>query len=298
MASLSILIPTYNWDCELLVKSLQSQCALLEIEYEIIVADDNSHDIDKRNACKKALENIPNCQFIQLEQNIGRAAIRNMLADVSRYEKLLFLDCDSMVNNSSFIKKYLEKANEYSVVCGGLIHPKKQPYPCVELRYKYEKRADKKRSAEYRNVHPYSRFTPFSFLIDREVFMQIRFCEDFVGYGYEDVMFGIMLEERRVSIIHIDNPLVHIGIEENNIFLEKTRQSIKNLYNHKEQIGNGSTLLKQYNRLKKFHIAWLVGFFDTIFGKIIIKNLQGCHPSLLLFSFYKLSIIHYLSKKQ
>ena len=93
MTSLSILIPTYNWDCELLVKSLQSQCALLEIEYEIIVADDNSHDIDKRNACKKALENIPNCQFIQLEQNIGRAAIRNMLADISRYEKLLFLDC-------------------------------------------------------------------------------------------------------------------------------------------------------------------------------------------------------------
>lgn len=298
MVSLSILIPTYNWDCELLVNSLQSQCLSLGIEYEIIVADDCSPDRFKADACKNAVNKLTNCSFIQLETNIGRAAIRNLLANKSQYQKLLFLDCDAAVENDKFIKRYIDKAEQYSVVCGGLRHPESQPYPCVELRYKYEKRADKKRLAEIRNKEPYSQFTPFSFLIDRDIFMQIRFCENFVGYGYEDVLFGLELKEQNVSIIHIDNPLIHIGIEENSIFLEKTRQSIHNLYNHREDINNGSTLLKQYRRIKKWHLDWTITVADKIFGKLIIKNLQGHHPNLTLFSFYKLSIIHFLHKNQ
>lgn len=294
MLSLSILIPTYNWDCELLVKSLQSQCAASGIDYEIIVADDCSPDIDKRESCKKSIESIEKCTFIALDKNIGRAAIRNLLADKSQYDKLLFLDCDAVVKNDKFIRRYLEKSKEYSVVCGGLQHPDIQPYPCVELRYKYEKRADKKRLAKFRNTEPYNRFTPFSFLIDRKLFMEIRFREDFIGYGYEDVMFGIMLKEKEASIIHIDNPLIHVGIEENSVFLEKTRQSIQNLYNHRDEIGSGSTLLINYNKLRRWHIAWIIGVIDTIFGKRIINNLQGCHPNLFLFSLYKLSVIHFL----
>lgn len=294
MISLSILIPTYNWDCELLVRSLQSQCTSLGIDYEIIVADDCSTDIDKRNSNKNTIENLENCLYIQLEENIGRAAIRNMLADRSSYSKLLFLDCDAMTKDDRFIKRYLDKSEEYDVVCGGLVHPESQPYPCVELRYKYEKRADKKRLAKYRNKEPYSRFTPFSFLIDRTTFMSIRFPEDFTGYGYEDVMFGVTLKKKEVSIIHIDNPLIHIGIEENSIFLEKTRQSIHNLYNHRNDIGNDSKLLMQYNRLRKIHFTWIIHIIDKIFGKLIINNLQGNRPSLFLFSIYKLSIIHFL----
>ena len=164
----------------------------------------------------------------------------------------------------------------------------------VVLGLKDYKRADKKRSAEIRNKEPYSQFTPFSFLIDREVFMQFRFCENFVGYGYEDVLFGLALKEKNVSIIHIDNPLIHIGIEENSIFLEKTRQSIHNLYNHRNDIGNDSKLLMQYNRLRKIHFTWIIHIIDKIFGKLIINNLQGNRPSLFLFSIYKLSIIHFL----
>ena len=294
MTSLSILIPAYNWDCELLVKSLQSQCDSLGIDYEIIVADDCSPDITKRETNRKAIEEIKNAIYIQLEKNIGRSAIRNLLADRSKYKKLLFLDCDSMTKDDKFIKRYIDISEDYSVICGGLIHPEKQPYPCVELRYRYEKRADKKRGARYRNTTPYSRFTPFSFLIDRDVFMEIRFPENFIGYGYEDVLFGLKLEEKNISIIHIDNPLIHIGLEENNIFLEKTRQSIHNLYNHKDDIGTGSTLLTQYKKLRSLHLAWIIGIIDSLFGKAIINNLQGNNPSLFLFSMYKLSIIHFL----
>ena len=37
---LSILIPTYNYDCTCLVRDLQTQAQRLGIGYEVIVADD------------------------------------------------------------------------------------------------------------------------------------------------------------------------------------------------------------------------------------------------------------------
>ena len=39
---LSILIPTYNYDCSRLIRDLQAQAEQAGIDYEIIVADDAS----------------------------------------------------------------------------------------------------------------------------------------------------------------------------------------------------------------------------------------------------------------
>ena len=79
MKQISILIPTYNSICVELVRSLQQQAELLAIDYEIIVADDGStaHDCLQAN---RAIRQLPHCQFMEREQNTGRTAIRNFLA--------------------------------------------------------------------------------------------------------------------------------------------------------------------------------------------------------------------------
>ena len=228
MKALSILIPVYDWDCSQLIKDLDSQGLELGIPYEIIVADDCSTDKAVLAVNRKNTGSLENCRFFALDQNLGRAAIRNFLADHSKYDKLLFMDCDAAVRDSQFLKRYVEAADEAQVVCGGAIHSDEIPQKGVELRWVYEKNADKERSAEFRSRNPYARFTPFSFLIDREVFMQIRFDESYSGYGYEDVQFGSELEKRGVSILHIDNQLVHLGLEKSEAYLEKTRQAVVN----------------------------------------------------------------------
>lgn len=291
METLSILIPVFNWDCSRLLADLHSQGAALGIPFEIIVADDCSTDKEAVGINRTATARLEFCRMIELKENIGRASIRNLLADESRHAKLLFMDCDAAVGSSSFLKDYLSVACRAAVVCGGVRHPDIIPEPGVELRWKYEKKADLMRSAEIRGRNPYSRFTPFSFLIDRELFMKIRFDESFREYGYEDVLFGRQLEHEGVKILHIDNPLIHLGLEQNEVFLAKTEQAVHNAFQHRDRIDDSSTLLKHYKRLSKWRMRWFFRLHFHIWGRLMKQNLTGRNPGLKVFSFYKLCYI-------
>ena len=80
---ISILIPTYNYIVYPLVESLTRQAEELGTPCEIIVADDASTNEE----CKQAnlrIGELPHCTFIELEKNIGRASIRNLLAEKAK----------------------------------------------------------------------------------------------------------------------------------------------------------------------------------------------------------------------
>ena len=291
MEALSILIPVFNWDCSQLIKDLHFQGLVLGIPYEIIVADDCSTDKELQEKSRIIAESHENCRYFGLPHNIGRAAIRNFLADQSRYDKLLFLDCDAAVKDKQFLKNYMEVADKASVICGGITHPDEIPQKGWELRYLYEKNAAFERSAGFRSQNPYLRFTSFSFMIDRDVFMKIRFDESYVRYGYEDVQFGHELEQNGVSILHIDNPMAHLGLEDNAAFLNKTRQAVLNAFDHKNEIGDSSKLLNHYHRVLKWKVRWLFRVIWTFFQKSMERNLLGPKPKLRIFSLYKLCYI-------
>jgi len=291
MEALSILIPVYNWDCSQLIKDLHFQGLVLGIPYEIIVADDCSTDIELKEKSRIVVESHENCRYFGLQHNIGRAAIRNFLADQSQYDKLLFLDCDAQVKDKEFLKKYMEASRNACVVCGGLTHPDEIPQKGQELRYLYEKNAAFERSAGFRSQNPYLRFTSFSFLINRYEFMKIRFDESYVRYGYEDVQFGHELEANGVSILHIDNPLAHVGLDDSASYLNKTRQAVQNAFDHKNEIGDSSKLLTHYNKVKRIRMRWLFRFIWVFFQRSMEKNLLGPKPGLRIFSLYKLCYI-------
>ena len=287
----SILIPVYNWDCSQLIKDLHFQGLVLGIPYEIIVADDCSTDMELKEKSRIVVESHENCRYFGLQHNIGRAAIRNFLADQSQYDKLLFLDCDAQVKDKEFLKKYMEASRNACVVCGGLTHPDEIPQKGQELRYLYEKNAAFERSAGFRSQNPYLRFTSFSFLINRYEFMKIRFDESYVRYGYEDVQFGHELEANGVSILHIDNPLAHVGLDDSASYLNKTRQAVQNAFDHKNEIGDSSKLLTHYNKVKRIRMRWLFRFIWVFFQRSMEKNLLGPKPGLRIFSLYKLCYI-------
>lgn len=231
---------------------------------------------------------LEHCRLIALEQNIGRSAIRNLLADNASYDRLLFMDCDAAVCSPTYLQDYISAADNADVICGGLLHPDNPPCDGAELRWKYEKKADKKRSAADRSITPYARFTPFNFMISRDVFQSIRFSTAFTGYGYEDVLFGMELEKRRVSILHIDNPLLHLGIEDNATYLSKTEQAIRNLALHQDNLKGGSTLLLHYSRICGLHLVWLLNLSAKALIQPVRRNLLSANPDMKLFSLYKL----------
>ncbi len=132
---LSILIPTYNFDCTELVKELQRQITVNNIEAEVVVMDDASPRHETRSA-NSIINELPSCRFIQLEKNVGIAKIRNLLADEAKYDKLLFLDSDVFPVNDNFVTSYLEASSQSDVVCGGLMFRSTPPSPQCTLRYK------------------------------------------------------------------------------------------------------------------------------------------------------------------
>lgn len=291
---LSILIPTYNYDCTQLVHDLHEQAELLGIDYEIIVADDAS----PLQACKeknREINALPHCRLIELEQNLGRARIRNRLADEAQHEWLLFMDADAEVTSRDFIANYL-KHTDAEVICGGLCHADTLPSPEVSLRYAYEKRADKRRASHYRAQRPYEQFITFCFMMKGSLFQAIRFDERITEYGHEDTLFGVELERRQANIRHIDNPMRQGGIETNSEFLEKTRAALRNLAAMEDSMQGHSSLLGAYELLSRWRLSkWIARWFAHKEQALTERLTQGA-PSIGLFFMYKLG--YYCSLKQ
>lgn len=291
---LSILIPTYNYDCTNLVRDLHRQAECAGIDYEIVVADDAS-PIKECAERVREINTWPNCRLIELERNLGRARIRNRLADEARFEWLLFMDSDAEVISDSFIVDYL-KHTDADVVCGGLCHADALPSPEVSLRYAYEKRADKKRAACYREQRPYEQFITFCFMVRASVFQAIRFDDSITEYGHEDTLFGVELERRKVNIRHIDNPMRQGGIETNAEFIEKTRAALRNLVLMEDNMRNHSLLLKLYGVLHLIRLDGCIARWFSHNEDWLKGQLMESTPQLRLFFLYKLG--YYCSLKQ
>lgn len=284
---LSILIPTYNYDCSALVSQLSKKAEELNDGFEIIVADDASTDKEMRNRVSE-LASIPDVRIFMNKENKGRAAIRNFMADQARGEWFLFIDADAEVPDEFSLKTYLEAGREADVVCGGLIHPEVNPSPEATLRYRYERNADKRRKAEIRRKNIYAQIATFSIMVRRTVFLAIRFDEQCREYGYEDTLFGSVLEKQKIRVCHIDNPLIHVGLEPNDVYLHKTETALHTLKRIENRMQDHSALIKCVSKLRRWHLTAIVKCIYKLFRKTLRRNLLSCHPSLKAFAFYKL----------
>ena len=81
---LSVLIPTYNYTAFSLVKEMHQQLILEAIKFEIICLDDGSHS--PLNSKNEKINTLSFSSFKSLEKNIGRSAIRNVLAHTAKYK--------------------------------------------------------------------------------------------------------------------------------------------------------------------------------------------------------------------
>lgn len=224
---LSILIPVYNFQIKDLVIDLARQCQACRIIFEIRCYDDQSEG--RYKDLNRQVKEIEHVVYEELEKNIGRAAIRNRLADDARYSWLLFMDCDSSVVSANYLKNYLEHLSSNAVLCGGRVYADREPEAKYHLHWQFGKSREQLPAAR-RAQNPYQSFMTNNFMIPKSVFSGIRFEEKIIQYGHEDTLFGIMLQRHGIEIIHLDNPLEHVGLEERDRFLEKTIQAIQNLH--------------------------------------------------------------------
>lgn len=276
---LSILIPTYDYTCYQLVYSLHEQAEMLGVQYEIIVAEDGSKSPVNIIANHKIID-LSNCRHLIRKENVGRSAIRNILAQEAEGDVLLFMDSDGKVVRGDFLQKYIDTAKEHDVVCGGMKCPDVCYDPHKQLRWKYEKRY------EQRVGYISEQFRSFCFLIKREVADKVQFDERYKHYGYEDVQYGKDLKASGFQIYCIDNPLENKDIEDSQVFLSKTEEALNTAYMFRDDICDEVTVVRTYNKYKS--LGWLMRLLFIMFKRPMKANLLSKNPSLVLFNLYKL----------
>ena len=292
----SVLISVYNQDPSSLVHDLLIQLEDSGSPFEIILGNDASDS--KFMPIFRGLEGLNGVIVFHADINLGRSKIRNTLASQAKYPYLLFIDGDAGIKSSDFVSSYLDKARADTVICGGTAYSDTAPETQDELlRWKYGV-AREARPAIRRVQKPYSSFSSFNFFIPAEVFDDIRFNEKILRYGHEDTIFGIELENKNYPVIHIDNQLIHKGLETAGLFLHKTRDSVEGLvelmnsYENPDDLIKKVRLLSKYRKLRKWGLSSLLTMINKSSGKRIRKNLTGPAPSLRLLDLYKLCILN------
>ena len=284
---LSILIPTYNANCLPLIDIVNKQALGLSIPYELLLADDASNE--EYRSINRVIQDWDNCNYLQIENNLGPAKIRNYLADQAQYPYLLFLDSDVLPVNGDFLSKYINNARVNTAVCGGFIYKTDNIPTDSILRFKYGIAVEQQTAAS-RSQLPYNSFISMNFLISKDAFMKVRFDESF-HLGYEDTLFGKRLEQAGVEIIHIDNAVYHCVEETSEKFLMKIKRAVGNLQGHEEEMKSYVKLLKWHDKIYKLGMQPICSFLFNTTEPYIVSNLTSKTPSLKLFAFYKLGYL-------
>ncbi|MWB96517.1 glycosyltransferase [Flavobacterium sp. GA093] len=285
---LSILIPVYDYDVLALVETLHYQCTQSKIVFEIIVLDDASTLFASEN---QRINELSKSTFIVLENNIGRSAIRNLLAQKANFENLLFLDADTIPVHNNFISNYISQINnDEKIVYGGILYQTEKPSKEQLLRWVYGKEREAL-NVYIRNKNPYISFLTLNFLISKNIFSKVVFNENIPNFRHEDTLFSYELMLQKVKIIHIENPVYHLGIESSETFLTKSEEAVVGLKN----LVDSGLISKDYVKLshyyfilKKYRLLPIVRFCFKISKPLFQKQILSKKPSLLLFDLYRL----------
>ena len=298
---ISVCVPVYNFDVNELTNSLLEQANRIGYPIEILLFDD--HSLSYFRKANAQLNNRKDVNYLEFDFNIGRSKIRNRLADFASGNWLLFLDCDMVIDDSDFLKRYVDDLTKAQVICGGIKYGKKPFREELILRWKYGVHRECK-SAIRRQLSPYKSFMSGNFLITSDIFHTIRFNEDISGYGHEDTVFGIDLKRRKISILHIDSPSLHLGLEPCFDFLQKSEQSVINLTKLmrnapelRKDLERSVKVLRVFKILRFFWLTTPLRWVFRVVNPIIRRSLCSRHPSLLMFDVYKLALLAKLYSK-
>ncbi|WP_047545174.1 glycosyltransferase family 2 protein [Psychroserpens sp. Hel_I_66] len=290
---LSVLIPVYNYDITRLVNRLHEQLIANDIIFEIIILDDGStNDCHIINA---EIEKLSHTCHIISSSNCGRVATRQKLAEQAKHEWLLFLDADVMPKTQDFISNYINYTpRNHDAIYGGFAYNEEKPRDEFILRWTYG-RSNEQVPASLRNKTPYKIVISANFMIKKAVFKRLNSKITQKGYGYDNY-FGALLKTENVNVLHIDNEVIHNGLEDNLIYLNKIEKSVDTLLkldrqNKLEKTEN--SLITTFRSLKKWRLNYPISWIYRFSNSILRKHLLSQNPKVMVLQFYKLGYICY-----
>ncbi|WP_271425075.1 glycosyltransferase family 2 protein [Aequorivita sinensis] len=293
---ISILIPTYNYNIYDLVANIHAQISRLDISFEIIVCEDASDRFLTEN---RKIKELRHTEYQVLKNNIGRTSLRDLLAKKAVHNWVLFLDADVLPKNEDFIKNYIVtiKNSDSEVILGGICYKKEKPEPSKMLRWIYGVERETK-PLEARNKDPYT-IVSSNLLIKKDIFLETNTIDE-KFYGMDN-FFSNQLKRKDIKVKHIENPVIHLGLEDNKVFLKKALAAVETTVILEEKgfmDNNMRPIQKSYLKLKKYHLVNSFSFIVSRFRKTMERNFNSDNPNLFWFDLYRLNYYIQLKKEQ
>ncbi len=293
---ISILIPTYNYQINTLVQEIHRQSKDLNIDFEIICLDDCSTIPQKDDSFK----DLKNTELSYNQLNIGRTETRQLLAKKASFDWILFLDADVQPLNKNFISSYVKaiQHSAFDVCFGGFYYSDQLESNKFSLRWKYGRKKEMINAKE-RAKDPYKIIISANILLKKALFIDINSQLKGNFYGF-DPIFGLHLKKRNATIHHIENPVLHLGLEDNETYLRKKEKAAEVVYHQlikaKSFNVEGHDLIQAYSTLKTFNLLKVSASLFQFFKPILKKNLLSPSPSIFLLNLYRLGYLTSIKK--
>jgi glycosyltransferase involved in cell wall biosynthesis len=261
---LSILVPTHKDNPTALIESLAAQKTSQAVE--LVVYNDGSNDPTLAAEIKLVLRQLDlPIRYVENIENKGRSFARNHLLSEARSDWVLLLDSDMLPDDENFLDTYIEQANasiDPKLIVGGFSLKQAPELPEYAL-HRWQAEKSECIPANIRNSHPGRYVFTSNVLAHKELFEHIPFDEEFRGWGWEDLDWGMRIA-KSYPILHIDNTASHMGLDSADTLMKKyggSGQNFKRICErHPEDLAKTS-LYKISHKLKPLP------------GKILVKQI-------------------------
>lgn len=226
---LSVAIPFHNEDVVPLASELLTQAERFGTTCELLFADDGSADARWRQALEQRLATAPvAASVLHAPRNLGRGPIRNRLAAAARGEYILLLDADMLPDADDYLARYLALIEQRRIdaLVGGRSYHRVRDITAAQQLYVYFSMRTECLSAAQRALAPARHCLTNNLVVRRSLLIAQPFCEDTVGWGYEDIEWALRLGG--TCIQHIDNAASHFGLVDEATLLAKLDESVTN----------------------------------------------------------------------
>ena len=227
--AVSVLIPFLRDDPSELLQLLDEEAASVAGAVEVVVMDDGTNDPDLTARLQKQIRAMAlPVRLITLTKNEGRSKGRNRLADSARGGSLLFLDSDMRPDHRRFLWTWADLvAREDPAVAFGGFSLLQAP---TDARFSVHRSMALKSDCvpwQERARTPEKYVFTSNLLVRRDVFEAETFDAEFSGWGWEDVEWAMRVS-RRFTVVHVDNPATHMGLDTVEALAGKYEQSAGN----------------------------------------------------------------------
>ncbi|OGX81254.1 hypothetical protein BEN48_06560 [Hymenobacter glacialis] len=271
-----------------MVEALLAQAGDWPGPVEIMLLDDGSRE--EFRELNRPLSARAGVRYRELAQNVGRAAIRNQLAATAQHEWLLLLDNDSLLPDAQLLARYAAARTQAPVLIGGTSYaPAKPADAALHLRWLYGREREA-RPAAVRQLAPHGQLTVNNALIRADVLARFPLDETLNGYGHEDTALGLALARAQVAVVHLDNPVLHAGLEPAAVFLQKCEEAVRNLAQMHRHPGHASEsrLLSTAGRLHRLGLAGAARHLLRALAPVLRRGLLSLRPRLAHLDLLKL----------